>query len=412
MPSSNGVSSSSNSSEMKQQIIFLLLSLGLSLTACNNKTSDKPSAQADGVAGSLLSELCTPKYAKGFSVTETGDGLRLIEISDPQKDDADQAVMGKGEKMQQKYRFALVPRGAKNVAVPKGYTVIEVPIRRTICMTTPQLSNFIALGALDKVKGITSTKNLFNKDVLQRVKDGEIVKIGMEGNFDAEIIMAANPDVIFISPFKRGGYEAIKKTGITLVPHLGYKELHPLGQAEWIKFVGMFFGMEETADSLFRSIEQRYNKVKLLAQKATTRPTVMSGEMHGGNWFAVGGRNYLAQMFRDAGAKYVLDDDPHTGGIPMEYERLYAVAAKADYWRILNSFPGQFSYDALKAAEPRNADFKAFRDCHVLYCNMKQTPYYEAATVQPDVLLQDFVYAFHPELMPTDYHPTYYRMLK
>ena len=52
--------------------------------------------------------------------------------------------------------------------------------------------------------------------------------------------MSINPDVIFISPFKRGGYDAMRETGIPLVPHLGYKEMTPLGQAEWIKFIGMF----------------------------------------------------------------------------------------------------------------------------------------------------------------------------
>lgn len=85
-------------------------------------------------------------------------------------------------------------------------------------------SNFTILDAHDVVTGLTGTKNLYNKDIQTRVEDGRIVKIGMEGNFDTEMVLAAHPDVIFISPFKRGGYEPIKETGITLVPHLGYKE--------------------------------------------------------------------------------------------------------------------------------------------------------------------------------------------
>ena len=117
------------------------------------------------------------------------------------------------------------------------------------------------LDAHDVVKGITGTKNLFNKDILQRVKDGKIVKIGMEGEFDTELVLAANPNVIFISPSKRGGYDAIKETGITLVPHLGYQELDPLGQAEWVKFVGMFIGKEREANDVFAGIESRYNEL-------------------------------------------------------------------------------------------------------------------------------------------------------
>ncbi len=41
-------------------------------------------------------------------------------------------------------------------------------------------------------------------------------------------------DVILISPFKRGGYDALKEVSIPLIPHLGYKEMTPLGQAEWM----------------------------------------------------------------------------------------------------------------------------------------------------------------------------------
>lgn len=310
-----------------------------------------------------------------------------------------------------KYHFALVARGAKPSELPDGYTVVEVPISSTICMTTLQLSNFMKIGALDVVKGITGTKNLYDKDVLQRVKQGRIVKIGLEGNFDTELVMAAHPDVIFISPFKRGGYESIKETKITLVPHLGYKELDPLGQAEWIKFVALFVGKEKEANRLFSGIEKRYNEVKALAAKSKTSPTVFSGEMHGGNWYAVGGRNYLAQMFRDAGAEYILKDDKHTGGVPLEYEKMYAIAANADYWRILNSFPGDFSYEALRRSEPRNADFKAWKERHVIYCNMKKTPYYEAAPVQPDVVLKDLVAVFHPELVEKGYKGTFYNLL-
>jgi iron complex transport system substrate-binding protein len=313
--------------------------------------------------------------------------------------------------------FALV--STDDAQVPEEYVKVRVPIDGTICMTALQLSNFTALDALDVVKGITGTKNLFNKDILQRVKDGIIVKIGMEGNFDTEMVLAANPDVIFISPSKRGGYEPIKETGITLVPHLGYKELDPLGQAEWVKFVGMFIGKEREACEVFAGIEQRYNELKLKVQRLVLSdsaakpqlPTVTSGEMHYGTWHAVGGKNYLAQIFRDAGAEYVINDD-ETSGENLEFEKMYELAANADYWRILNSYPGEFSYEALRSSEPRNELFKAFKEKQVIYCNMKQQPYYEITPVQPDVLLKDFVAIFHPELVESDYQPQYYRLLK
>ncbi len=388
---------------MKKILFFCLIGVVL-FSSCGAGRKQGQNVEMDSLADE------SPRYAKGYSVKVLDNGIRLIDVADPQDDE---------EKMPVSYHFALVEKGHEG-EVPEGYTKVEVPIERTLVMTMLQLSNFTALDALDIVRGITGTKNLFNKDIRQRVKDGRIVKIGMEGNFDTELILAAHPEVIFISPFKRGGYDAIKETGITLIPHLGYKELTPLGQAEWIRFVGLFIGKEHEADSIFAGIEHRYNDLK---EKVANNshpsqggagegaPTVFSGEMHGGNWYAVGGKNSLAQIFRDAGARYVFDNDD-TGGVNIEFEEMYAAAANADYWRILNSYEGDFSYDALKASEPRNELFKAFKDKKVIYCNMKQTPYYEKSPVMPDVLLSDLVAIFHPELMPADYEPTFYRMLK
>ena len=372
-------------SEVKK--IFLTIALIGLLCGCSLKGGQTQVGSAEAVADSLAE--MTVKYATGFSVKDTA-GIRLVDLGE-------------------KYHFALVQDAAAEA--PEGYTKILVPIERTICMTALQLSNFTILDAHDVVKGITGTKNLFNEDILARVKDGRIVKIGMEGKFDTEMVLAANPQIIFISPSKRGGYDAIKETGITLVPHLGYQELNPLGQAEWIKFVGMFIGKEKEANEVFAGIESRYNELKEKASKVAKRPTVTSGEMHYGTWHAVGGKNYLAQIFRDAGADYVINDE-ETSGENLEFEQMYALAANADYWRILNSYPGDFTYEALKSSEPRNELFKAYKEKKVIYCNMKQTPYYEISPVKPDVLLKDFVAIFHPELVEADYQPTFYYLLE
>jgi iron complex transport system substrate-binding protein len=374
-----------------------ILYVALMLIACGGNRKNT----ADALPDSLVD--LSPRYAQGFSVKVLDNGVRLVDVADPQDDE---------DRMPVQYHFALVRKGLE-ASVPEGYTRVDVPVSRTIVMTMLQLSNFTALDAHNVVRGITGTKNLYNEDIHQRVKDGRMVKIGMEGNFDTELILAAQPEVIFISPFKRGGYDAIKETGITLIPHLGYKELTALGQAEWIKFVGMFIGKERVADSIFAGIEERYNSLKQSVEslKLQDLPTVFSGEMHGGNWYAVGGKNSLAQMFRDAGARYVFDNDD-TGGVNIEFEKMYATAANADYWRILNSFDGDFSYEALKASEPRNELFKAYRERKVIYCNMKRTPYYEKAPVMPDVVLSDLVAIFHPELLPANYVPTFYRLLE
>ena len=177
-----------------------------------------------------------PCYAKGYTVKYLPQPCPSGGYTRPSK------------RSSSTFHYALVPKGIKPVGIPSDYTVIETPVEHVMCMTSLQLSNFIRLDACDYVVGITSTRHLFNKEMNDRLKSGETVKIGIEGNFDNEVIMSMNPDVIFISPFKRGGYDAMREIGIPLVPHLGYKEMTPLGQAEWIKFIGMFIGQEVEAN--------------------------------------------------------------------------------------------------------------------------------------------------------------------
>lgn len=381
---------------MKQIFVVYVLWVCIFLAGCRPKTQQQTVRETSTVHTEVIEII--PEYAQGFKVTHA-EGYHLVDVQDPQKENA------------QSFHYALVPRGSNPAGIPEGYTVIETPVRSAICMTSLQLSNFIKLNAQHFVVGITSTRHLFSEVMKDRLEEGKTARIGIEGNFDNEVIMAINPDVIFISPFKRGGYDAMTDVGIPLVPHLGYKETTPLGQAEWIKFIGMFIGYEEQANAEFEAIEKRYNELQEKVAGRTDRPVVFSGEMRGGNWYAVGGKSFLARLFKDAGADYFMKDDNRSGGVTLDYETVYSQAESARYWRIVNSYHGKFSYDALRKEDSRYSDFRAFRDKGVIYCNMREKPFYESMPVQPDVILADFIKVFHPDVLP-DYTPVYYELLK
>ena len=383
---------------MKRLLSFLLLTAVLSLAfSCKSGVRKTPGTPAP-VSG-VKSGLVTPEYAEGFRVTYTDAGC-LVDIQDPLREASES------------FHYLLVPRGTKPAQVPEGYSPLEVPVERAVCMTSLQLSNFIGLEELDRVVGITSTRHLFNPEMRQRLADGRTQKIGIEGNFDNEVILGLDPDLILISPFKRGGYEALRGVDVPLIPHLGYQEMTPLGQAEWIKFVGLLTGEEEKANRIFGEIEQRYNALKALTADVAERPVVLSGELHGGNWYVGGGRSFLAQIFRDAGGEYFLPEDKNAGGLNLDFETVYSQTAGAKYWRIVNSYNGTFTYDALKAEDARYADLNAFKDKGVIYCNMREKPFYESMPVQPDVVLADLIHIFHPDLLPEDYQPVFYELLK
>ncbi|MFG6427019.1 ABC transporter substrate-binding protein [Lepagella muris] len=381
---------------MKKAIHILCLAAAVMLTACGARNA---AGANDAEASSATDSIATviPKYAQGFHVKNSGD-ITLLDINDPENREAE------------KFHFALTDKDFIG-EIPQGYKRINIPIESAICMTSLQLSNFLKLDIPEKVVGITSTRHLHNEKMNRQIKEGTTHKIGIEGNFDNEVIIAIDPDVIFVSPFKRGGYDAIRNVDIPLLPHLGYKELSPLGQAEWIKVVGLLTGNTAKANEIFSDIERRYLALKAMVDTVGVRPTVFSGEMRGGNWYAVGGKSFLAQLFRDAGGDYFLKDNTESGGITLDYETVYANASEADYWRIVNSFDGDFSYDALKKIDNRYTDFKAWKNKGVIYCNMNEVPFYERMPVEPEVVLADFIHVFHPDILP-DHQPAYYHLLK
>lgn len=377
------------------KIIYILFAIAFLCSSCNDKKKQTTVNRLNVETDSTLIKI---KYAKGL-VINYQNNCRLVDINDPE---------GKNETV---YHYALVPKGQSKEGIPKDYTIIEIPVEKIICMTTLQLSNFIKLDALDGIVGMPSTHYLFNEKMKQRIKEGKTARIGIEGSFDNELILSLDPDLILVSPFKRGGYESIKELDIPLVCFLGYKETTPLGQAEWIKFTAMLLGMEDRANTLFDTIEKQYNELLSLTASIKKKPVVLSGEMRSGNWYVVGGKSYLAQQFRDAGAKYFLEDNNETGGINLDFETVYAQGADADYWRLLVSHTGNYSYDALKQSDARYADFKAFKDKKVVYCNLRQKPFYENTPVEPEIVLADLIKAFYPDLLP-NYQPVYYELLK
>jgi iron complex transport system substrate-binding protein len=187
--------------------------------------------------------------------------------------------------------------------------------------------------------------------------------------------------------------------------------LSPLGQAEWIKVVGLLTGNVEKANQIFGTIEAKYNELKAMVDTVSVRPTIFSGEMRSGNWYAVGGKSFLAQLFRDAGGDYFLKDNEESGGVTLDYETVYANAAHSDYWRIVNSYDGEFSYDVLGQQDKRYTDFDAWKKHGVIYCNMNTTAFYESMPVEPEVILADFIHVLHPNILP-DHKPRYYHLLE
>lgn len=370
---------------MNKLLLYLGIGLAFLLISCNDK-KERPSQSE-----SIIDEIKL-NHAKEFKIEKTVNQINLH-------------VHRKGEDGIFE-TFQLVKEKKQN----DPETTIQIPCKRIVCLSSTQLSYFFALDDIDDIVAINSSRYLRHEGMQALLKSGKVKKIGKEGNFNLEMIAALDPDVIFVSPFKVGGFDVLRNLGIPLVPMAAYNEETPLGRAEWIKMLALFVGQEEKADSIFNGIESRYQKLKQIASKVEKRPTVFSGKMRSGSWYVPGGNSFYAHYFTDAGADYIIKDSNQVA-YPVDFETIYSKASNCDFWRIIHPEKSGLSLKDLSDQDPRYMDFKAYQEKNVILCNIREKPYYEQAGMKPDVLLADYIHFFHPELLP-EHKPYFYERLK
>ena len=123
------------------------------------------------------------------------------------------------------------------------------------------------------------------------------------------------PDVLLTEPRSLGPLSNDPKIRARQFLDADPGEETPLGRAELMKLVALLMGSVETGNTLFETIEMRYNAAKALASKASKKPTVMVGkpgtwnEAARNSWMITVGSTYIGQMLRDANAEYRNGDD-------------------------------------------------------------------------------------------------------
>jgi iron complex transport system substrate-binding protein len=188
---------------------------------------------------------------------------------------------------------------------------------------------------------------------------------------------------------------------VPVVLNAEYLEKHPLGRAEWIKFMALFFNKEAQADSIFRVIEKEYLDTKALADSVAKRPSVLSGIVYGDAWFLPGGQNYAARLLKDAGCHYLWASDSSNGFLELSFESVYQTAHDADVWIGVGSFS---TLNEIRNADRRYANFKPFKTGKVYTSNARQgakggSEFLELGYLRPDIILKDLVRIAHPQLL-------------
>jgi iron complex transport system substrate-binding protein len=294
-------------------------------------------------------------------------------------------------------------------------TIIRTPVKSAVAFSSTQWSVFQKLGEIDRIKGILESNYTKNEEILALVAEGRITDVGMSTNVNTEKLINIQPDLILYTPYPGIDFSHLGElSGATMLSFPDYLESHPLGRAEWMKVVGLLCGKEKETKEWFDNVVKRYETLSERCSSVEAKPTVFSDLPFENQWYVPGGNSYIAKIFADAGGDYVWKDNESAGSLHIDAESVLLKAQQADFWRVINSYDTPFTYERLEKENELYPLFNAFEKRQLLVCDVRECGYFEKSQYEPDVLLADFIYHFHPESLTDEwknYTPTYFKLL-
>lgn len=284
--------------------------------------------------------------------------------------------------------------------IPVHQNVLS-PTSRLVCLSSVIVAYLEELGMSSTVLAVDDAKYISSVSLSSRIRSGDLKSVKPGAQLDVEKVLALRPDAVLYYEGGNGedaSLNLLRKRGVRLIPVNSYKESHPLGRAEWLRFIGRLFGMAPKADSLFAHLSRAYQQQKELAgRSAANRPTVFCNAPFGGVWDQPQGNNYMATLIKDAGGTYLWAETRGSGTLHLQPEAVLTKAGSADIWLNCNDYTER---SQLLADDVRHIAFAAFRKGQVYAANGRKSngpanPFWELGVVRPDLVLKDLVHIFH-----------------
>lgn len=291
------------------------------------------------------------KYATGFQITQTDSGT-VVEVFQPYQ-----------------------------------RVCVRQPMRRLGTMSTVQVGFLYALDAMDCLVAVC------NPELIYTPLKGDEIGLGDSMKPSAERVLQAGLDALLAVNY--GQYDnleaaRIEKLGVFTIYINEWQEGSPLARAEWIRVLGALTGKLPQADSIFNEVETKYKGLIANSQKPIA---IMSGNNFRGTWYVPSGKNYLAYLFKDAGADYPFYDDERETSIPLTIEETLRYFHEADVW----VGAGGNSLAELADMDEKHTWFKAYQNDRVYNWRKQRLPsgannFWERGVVHPEEMLEDVIH--------------------
>lgn len=298
--------------------------------------------------------------------------------------------------------------------VPNDGTKVMIPLKSMVSASVTHYEFLNLLGELNTVTGICQANIVYNPVILKGIQNGKIIDLGDAFHINLEKVLQLHPSALMMSGYNQNDPNAqrISQAGVPVIYNNEWMETTPLGRAEWIQFVAVFYNKEQLADSLFRVIENRYNDIKQKAANVKDKPNIMIGSNFRGTWYMPAGRSFMGQLFADAGTRYCYSRDTTTGSLPLNVETVLKNFSQTDVWLNCN----YASLNDLLKADPKHRLFDPVKKKQVYNFNKRMlasgaNDFWESAIARPDLILADVIAILHPDILP-NYQLFYAEKLK
>lgn len=400
-------------------VVLFLLVLPLLCSAQDDQLCTDPVSECD---------VDTDYFPEKVVITHANATITNIEYSntyvdftvvDPSVDDAS-------------WSYRVVHCGCEEGEVDKGVQILFTKPSRLLVSEGPTLSLMDdLLPDLEPLAYVGDSRYIYNQDVLSRVEAESTVSLqSMDSGLDFSPLR--DDDKFSVSLI--GVYEVDnfvnQETGKKYLVIAEAKEISPLARAEWMKVIGMLFGLTKDADEKFTEIEKQYNAIKEKAKGASRWPSVFfnspilrlkvydpdASADENFEWSQPTQNSYTTAFVKDANADYRFGFDGKNGNLGLTFTEMRGNFSSARF--LVNTGTAPVSNEAtLKEfiedpITPKAKDDDSFEKlakeltsvrCGNVWSNQKRirgqaSDYFESLAFRPHVFLNDLVDIFHPYL--------------
>ncbi len=287
---------------------------------------------------------------------------------------------------------------------------ITVPVARTATNHNNAIAMLDQLGELSSIVGLAQSQlklagDAYGDKILAAANDP--VAIAPSGDeLDYEATLGVEPDIVFMAGYGPSyqNVTAARERSIPAVMISNRIEPEPLGSAEWMKFVSVFYGKEALANSRFGEIEAAYDAAA--AAVAGQMPSGFSAaylciEPDNGCEFvyAHGPKSFNGKILDTLGVTNPFAEGNDAGnGQTFDYEDALGRAADVD---LIIDYELPDAVSATLAADQRFDAFKAFAEGSYLtyvpenygFCRFN-------LYVLVDIPITDYAIGMAPDLFP------------